>query len=60
MNTVPIFMALPFKKCFTRDQGLLPPFDKSERKLGSIIQLIVRLGGGWRWLADHSTRHSAI
>ena len=42
MNTVPIFMALPFKKCFTRDQGLLPPFDKSERKLGSIIQLIVR------------------
>lgn len=26
---------------FTRDQGLLSPFDKS-RKLGSIIQLIVR------------------
>ena len=30
------------KKCFTHDQGLLPPFDKSERKLVSIIQLIVR------------------
>lgn len=29
------------KKYFTRDQGLLSPFDKS-RKLGSIIQLIVR------------------
>ena len=29
------------KKCFTHDQGLLSPFDKS-RKLGSIIQLIVR------------------
>ena len=27
---------------FTRDQGLLSPFDESERKLGSIIQLIVR------------------
>ena len=26
---------------FTRDQGLLSPFDKS-RKLGSIIQLIIR------------------
>ena len=29
MNTVPIFMTLPFEKCFTHDQGLLSPFDKS-------------------------------
>ena len=27
---------------FTHDQGLLSPFDKSERKLVIIIQLIVR------------------
>ena len=30
------------ERCFTHDQGLLSPFDKSERKLVSIIQLIVR------------------
>ena len=28
-NAVPIFMTLPFEKCFTHDQGLLSPFDKS-------------------------------
>ena len=27
---------------FAHDQGLLSPFDESERKLGSIIQLIIR------------------
>ena len=42
MSRCPIRMIKSLlKKCFTRDQGLLSPFDKS-RKLGSIIQLIVR------------------
>ncbi len=31
-----------FEKCsYASDQGLLSPFDKSERKLGIIIQLIM-------------------
>ena len=30
------------ERCFTHDQGLLSPFDKSRQKLVSIIQLIVR------------------
>ena|GEM_PF-4219963 len=39
----PIFMVLPSEKCsYTRDQGLPSPFDKSERRLDSIIQLIMR------------------
>ena len=44
MTRGPIFfMTLPFEKCScTHDQGPLSPFDKSRRKLGSIIQLIVR------------------
>lgn len=43
MSAVQIFRMIKslLKKYFTRDQGLLSPFDKS-RKLGSIIQLIVR------------------
>ncbi len=43
MSSGPIFMMLlPFKKCFTHDQGLLPPLTSHKWKLGSIIQLIVR------------------
>ena len=42
MSRCPIRMIKSLlKKCFTRDQGLLSPFDKS-RKLNSIIQLILR------------------
>ena len=32
MKRGPIFMTLPFEKCFTHDQGLLSPFDKSRAK----------------------------
>lgn len=43
INAFPILIAhLPIEICFTHDQGLFSPFDKSERKLSSIIQLIVR------------------
>ena len=44
MSAVQIFCMIKslLKKYFTRDQGLLSPFDESERKLSGIIQLIVR------------------
>ena len=43
INAFPILIAhLPIEIYFTHDQGLLSPFDKSERRLGSIIKLIVR------------------
>mgnify|MGYP001731138854 CR=1 FL=1 len=43
MNTVPIFMALPFKRSVSLvTKGYFRPLTSHERKLVSIIQLIVR------------------